>query len=875
MGEAELMQEINEIMKSIIDKTDILLQGNIVSRETLIRNFETFIVSNTVKDVHNVGITMHTGSVCFDVVAIAYASILCILKNQSSSSEVIQTLEKGRLVLYGSKKKERYIFEGFINGKDLKPPLPGAQYMKLSQNGSSVTYVSEKAWRLVEPYNGSSTRTDGRGIRKRTSIRDDFFTEVIGIDSKDIPSVVDMSCVIGMTREKADFLIKGISIRFNEKEIKLLDLITASYFTEEDEYRYRGNTSKNEAIIKITGKVSVARSILYNRKGNNHLGMIVLDREVIDRGISELPELMNRKSLGFVIVCTPIDTDLAEILLNEYEDAEIYACTKEYLVDVIDGLVADENIFTEELIKQIYAIRNRKNLMQIACEAPVSVSDYRQIKKQILQIKRSEYSSQDKDNFIIHAYSLLNFLMTAVFTISEFETLKDNRVIDIESPVQKIAKIEDLTLSFPDSLRIVAQSIIELLQKDISSIMEVNEKENWIKQYMISHPEEKIAIVVPKAYYVPVIQRYLVFSMKSKQMVTVVTMGKFDAKKMFDTVIVVGDLDGKNFNAFKCHSAKLIISLLYEAEKDKFIYKQQKATYKEKKLYNRSKHIENDEIRRIDDTTEYDDQEDEIEITEYISSLDSIFNVNTGLSQGSNGRHVINAEVVSVAVFSDDSRAFFSKRYKGYVLDEETGYVKEKSAVELREGDSLIFTKNNNDTKDIVDSILKQLVSESRLPAFFSSAYIQSKRWKNALSEYMVKNNMTEKEVAVSMLEMGVNVQEATLLIWLDEDAHTVGPRKVDSISSIAKFVGDAELLKDADSIFQACKEVRSIRRRVLEQVGKAIIDRFVGHTIPDNSEFAIISESVENMAELKQIDRITLTNQLIPINLVNRALKL
>ena len=83
------MQEINDIMKSIIDKTDILLQGNIVSRETLIKNFETFIVSNTVKDDHNVGITMHTGSVCFDVVAIAYASILCILKNQSSSSEVI------------------------------------------------------------------------------------------------------------------------------------------------------------------------------------------------------------------------------------------------------------------------------------------------------------------------------------------------------------------------------------------------------------------------------------------------------------------------------------------------------------------------------------------------------------------------------------------------------------------------------------------------------------------------------------------------------------------------------------------------------------------------------------------------------------------
>lgn len=869
------MQEINNAMKSIIEKTDILLQGNILSRETLIKNFGKFLVSNALREKHNVGVIMHTGSVCFDVIAVAYAALFCILNNQSGSTEIIQTLEEGKLVLYGSKKKERYIFEGFVDGKELKLPSPNAKYMKLTQNGSSITYVAEKSWRLVEPYHGNSTRTDGRGIRKKTVIRDDFFTEVLGFSSKDIPAVIDTSCVIGMSREKADFLMKGISIGFDNKEIKLLDLVTASYFSEEDEYQYGGNTSKNEAVIKIAGKISVARSLLFNRRGNDHLGLIVLDREVIDRGVSELPELMNRKSLKMLYLCASIDPELATSLLNECDNAEIYACTKEYLVDIIDGMVAEENVYTEELTKQVYAIRNRKNLIESVSDAPIQKSEYKQIRKQLLVLKRSEYTSQNKDNFIIYAHSLLNFLITSPFTISEFERTKNDGLIDIDAPKQKLIRLEELILPFPSGLQETAKSIIDDLQKISEDLYEKNGKEKWIRQYLNTHPDEKIVIVVPKAYYIPIIQKFLVCSVKLKKTVTIVTMGRFDDRILYDTVIIVGDIEGKNFNAFRCNSAFLVVSLLYDSEIDKYRYKQKIAIDREQYIYRRSKHETIEEHNSVDNSITDEDQGTEEEIDNYISSLDSIFTIYNGSSQGSYSRHSVNAEVVSVAVFSDDTRAFFSKRYKGYVLDEETGYVKEKNAIELREGDSLIFTKNNNETKDIVDSILKQLVNEDKLPLVLSNAYLESKRWKIALSEYMNNNHLSERQVAAEMLEMGVSVQEATLLIWLDEDAHTVGPRKVDSIISIAEFVGDNELKKDADTIFQACKEVRSIRRRVLDQVGKAIIDRFTGHDIAVDSEFAVISESVENMAELKQIDRITLTNQLIPINLVNRALNL
>lgn len=38
-------------------------------------------------------------------------------------------------------------------------------------------------------------------------------------------------------------------------------MVTASYFTEEDEYRYGGNAGKNEPTLKFTAKVSAARPI--------------------------------------------------------------------------------------------------------------------------------------------------------------------------------------------------------------------------------------------------------------------------------------------------------------------------------------------------------------------------------------------------------------------------------------------------------------------------------------------------------------------------------------------------------------------------------------------------------------------------------------
>ena len=92
------------------------------------------------------------------------------------------------------------------------------------------------------PYQGSSEMYDGRGIRKgQGSARRDFFCDVLGYEVAGIPAHIDTSTVIVMPKDKAVDMIGNIAFLFNGKTARLLDLVTVSYFTENEEIRFGGN----------------------------------------------------------------------------------------------------------------------------------------------------------------------------------------------------------------------------------------------------------------------------------------------------------------------------------------------------------------------------------------------------------------------------------------------------------------------------------------------------------------------------------------------------------------------------------------------------------------------------------------------------------
>ena len=360
--------EINEIFS----KCKIAIEGNVISNETLMKYFSGYLSTASEKDEHNTGFVLHTGSICFDALAIVHAAITCMIYNESDTDDIISSLRPGDLVLYTPEKRPvKAEFQGFYNlagtAFRLTDSSEHARYIKLickkkrrNRIEDEVTYVPKNKWNRIAPYFGNSSNTDGRGIRKTTGLRDVFYLNVLGFSREEIPSVVGASGVIVMQRERSEYLYKNISIELPDKTVILLsDLVTASYFTDSDEYLFSGNLGKNEPVLKFTGKVSVAKKLAFSKKGNKTIGAMIIGDEYIRRYLTEVPQILNRRSLKYVFLMGSMESEAIRDLLEGCESPTVFACSKKLLTNH-SGAIRSHNRFTSELEKQVSGIINRE-----------------------------------------------------------------------------------------------------------------------------------------------------------------------------------------------------------------------------------------------------------------------------------------------------------------------------------------------------------------------------------------------------------------------------------------------------------------------------------------------------------------------------------
>lgn len=507
------MDSIQNTMSKIIRNCDVCIDGNVVSKELLIKTFSGFI-SSTIEDKrHNVGIVLHTGSICFDAILLAYAAISDVLYNETNANDIIFSLQADNMVLCydgskGKSKPSKWFFKGFVNSVEENPrPTPG-KFIVLQSDKSGQRYLPESSWTKIVPYFGPSKTMDNRGLRRESGERYNFFRYVLGMEEAEIPRTVDTSTVIVMSREEANRLVGSVSFRFNGTDIKLTDLVPVSYYTEgEQEYQYGINPSKNEPVIKITGKVSVARKLLLRKGGNKHIGLVVFGEDAYRRGETELPELIDRQSIQYVYLCMHLDSEVSANLIANYEEASLFACTKDFLLSNSCPPIS-RNSYTEQMDAQIGAIID-KEVNATVVPGFINWGKYKEFKKAIYLVKSSEYSSDQKDDFIVQSYSLMNLFMTAVFPIGLLEDLIECGVVDnVEKPELRLHRLEETVKNFPDYLKDSAASVISLLEDVYLELHDSTPKEAAFLKALEAQ-QSKIAVVVPKAYFSIVIDKFL------------------------------------------------------------------------------------------------------------------------------------------------------------------------------------------------------------------------------------------------------------------------------------------------------------------------------------------------------------------------------
>ncbi len=873
---------IDEAVRNVFEKSEICYENKVISKENLLKEYASFVSSTIDKEGHNVGLVLQPGSICFDVISVVIAGVMNLINNETDSKEVIQSLTPGDIVIY---EKGRYVFSEIIDGGTIDKKRSGIKYVVLTQErttkygSSSKTYLAESSWRKILPYNGQSRLTNGRGIKQKDSVRELFFKDVLGYAEEDIPSVIDTSSVIVMPHSKADDLVNNISFKFSELKMTLLQLLTASYYSEEEEYSYSGNAAKNEPILKFCGKISVARKQILSRRGNRHIGLMVLGQDTIDRSQSELPELLERKSLKYIYLSTTIDSGYGYGygLLKENPDLNLFACTKDFLNERNLLEVQEENNYTIELNKRVFRIKDSEVLSVLIEGFPLKTDDEIQLKETLLRIKRNEYESEEKEEFVLKAYSFINLLKTAAFTMEEVERVckKDN--LGVELPSEKIKRLDELVGLLPSSIKNDSETVVAYIREVYESLIIDNPKKDWLEQHLYENKDKKIAVVVPKAYYISVLRDRLCFSPVLIRRVTFVTAVRFDSSKSYDEIIVLGDFSGKRFDAFRCSSSNIIIGLFYSVEINGFHAKKMKKE-QDDYLFNSKSSIKVNNLKTFEPEEEIKNPEYERlldeELNEYLEKATSLFDTNIKWD-GRENKGNLTTEIVAIATMEDERRVFFSRHYKAYVFDANSGETKEVESQDLCEGDSIVFTKNNDNTKDIVDSMLQQLIEDGKLPEKTVISYEKSREWKQSLRDYMVENKITLTEVANRLIELGAPVQQFTIMRWMDEDTHTVGPKKAQSLELIGRLTGNNNLTNEYESYFLACKEIRSIRRNLLGQIGEAIIKKLNGKKPLPGSIFSDVYDKIDDLSEVLQIERIVFTEKVMPLALANRPLNM
>ena len=857
-----------KLANTILKKCDIYYGNALISKEAIIEKYLSFFADSLVSKERTVNFALHTGSLCFDVISVVAVALGCLSYNLSTNDDIISALQIDDMVMYNG---QRYRWKG-----------TRVEYGRLcmvieqdgkGKNGKMLRYLPlEENKHLIQPYYGESQITDGRGIRKKKINREDFLSFAFDMDIQEIPAQIDVSIVIVADRTFFGEICKQVRIVYGEgKEVCLLDIIPAAYYTGSgEEYQFGLNPAKAEPVLKVTGKVSTARDLVLDRNRNKVVGLLVIGGASITENGSELADLLRRKVLRFAHVTSPIKAGMGEHILEMYEGASVFACTKTML-SKSNQMICNDNPLTEELHRQIMNVIHN-TVTAIPVGEGWSWDEYKTIKNAIFVIKQSKWNDAVKDDFVVAAHGLLNLLNSAVFPLEIMENAICNGQINkaVTSPYGRIQELWDIA-DQAGSMQELCMVVADALERKYRERLKICPKANALREYLNEHKLGKVAIIVPKAYYADLLR--MVYPKRFfDENVICVTANRFDSQKKYDAVLCVGELNNKRFDPLQCLAARNVDVLLYECEEKIFTFRRKKFAKYERKLNRRIGATHMADEPEEDNSSQEMQMEEEVQqfsaLDEYIEAFNTFDVRKLAQSSSAGGVYVPVSEVKHVGTFVSGEQIFFSKYYSAVVFDSMAGNVAEKSPEQLRPGDVLVFVKRDDYTKNIVDFIYERLLRDGRLGQGAIEAYEKSQYWKEALREYKETNGFTYRKVAQKMREAGSSMQEVTIRQWLIDDSHIVGPRKERTMEYIAIVTQDPHLLADPHGFFEACGAVRHDRRKILELIAKAINDKLSGNIPEEGSVLSIVYDNVDSLSETLELEYITELDESVNINI-------
>ena len=179
----------------------------------------------------------------------------------------------------------------------------------------------------------------------------------------------------------------------------------------------------------------------------------------------------------------------------------------------------------------------------------------------------------------------------------------------------------------------------------------------------------------------------------------------------------------------------------------------------------------------------------------------------------------------------------------------------------------MVFTKQS-ENKDIVDLLLGQLLTGQFKNTSYPEFYRLSICWKKALRDYMRLYDLSYQQLADRLAKSGCSKHQVTVRSWLIEESHIVGPRDLGDYEAIVLLT---KLTESPEKIKEACEEIRSLRMKILDLLGRAIINGMF--TDEKDPVSALVYQRAENLTQIEQITSITNSGSdaNVPVYMINK----
>lgn len=875
------MDDRYDLFVDTIVRCDIYLEKCWISNETVLKATSEFLDKTLEYKKHSSALVLHTGSICYDAVAFVLCVLANIIFDEIDAAAYATIFEKGTKVSYD---KDLWIYEGLYQGPE--ESLQGKYVLRGDEgNGVNKKYVGVNALSQIAPYNGAAKTLSGKGIRTNKSSRLEFLEKVVKLNRNEIVAVPRTSTIIYMDNSELDYLLKNITISFPDvnKEYEILDLVTVTYYTAKNEIRKKGNAGNNEPAIKVTNSIERARELIIEGDENKVLGFASFRSDVYKKNALDFEELLRRRKLRYSWLISKLEYSpwIEAQLDDEDQNIEILAFSDRVL-KAMNPMLSQNNRMAVNLCMETLRAASREYTEELI-ESNILWSDYRRIKNKILFIMNHSMEDDNAIRFCRWAYSMLKFYNNAFFTMQEYKAFFGDSVYEDFRQAYEVQR--EKILLFANLIKEKSEEVLAYIEKLYEENETYNAKQDKIKRYIWNNNYKRVLFVVPSMKYEGLfkkyVQKYMLFDSSQYTIVPETKVKNMDLER-YDAVIFSALMNYDKVNPVDLIGARETIIFLYDAQIR--IYKKLVKDYVSymRKLDERSPLIivegytEDEEHNQL---TEIENQEVVEEAGQDANLQEAFMKVFLQAEKSQSSEYFGNGFTYGGGLiahrygqFVSGEQIIFTKGYEAYVLDSVEGTVVDKKVDDLEIGDRLVFTVNDNKTKDIVDELLLEVCRRSEE---IHNSYKLVTGWKEEFRDIKKEKNWSYADITRLFKHTGCSITPQTVRQWLDPQSHIVGPIEKEKFIYIGKVMGDQEIVTDYLKYSEATSQIRHIRIKILKLIENVVVDSINGVQYNDDEMFGDIIARIKEIAVVKQLEKIeTIDSFRIQLNRANRPIE-